>query len=391
MIPRSLSASSALVFESCPARWRAEYQERAPQPSGDAASLGTACHGALERWVTEGWYQEFPDGEEAVAGGEGLMVMDRLFEEEYRRIFSHDDRLDEGRELCSKWLLRQDWEGREVISAEVKQSFDLKTSVGPIPFNYIWDRCDRLKNGDIEVVDYKTLSAPLQPDHLKRRIQARAYALAAQIAFPDARRIWVTFDMLRYDPVGVVFDRDENIATWQYLRALAERIITSEGVEEHLNAECRYCVRRHECETLNRHAAAGGHLAIDDPDKAAERRLHLESAKKAIEQMLGELDEVILSYCEHNELLGFSTGSVKVEITARRTRTVDSAQVARVIGPELVAANAKFGVTALDQLVKAKNSPLSDEQKSELRQLVRLQFGEPSVKVKPKAPVGVDE
>lgn len=390
MIPKSLSASSALVYESCPARWRAEYQERAPQPSGDAASLGTACHAALERWVADGWYRKFPDGADAVAD-EGGVIMGRLFEEEYRRCFSHDKRYDEGLGLCLNWLARQDWDGREVISTELKQSFDLKTSVGPIPFNYIWDRCDRLESGDIEVVDYKTISAPIQPSDLKKRIQARAYALAAQIAFPEAKRIWVTFDLLRYEPVGVVFSREESAETWRYLRTLAERVIASDGTEERLNPECRYCVRRHECETLNRHAAAGGYLGITDPQVAADRRLHLDSAKKAIEQMLTEMDEVILAHCEHHELLGFSTDTAEVEVTARRSRTVDSAQVARVIGPELVAANAKLGVTALDQLVKAKESPLTDEQRSQLRQLVRYQFGEPSVKVKPKAPVGAEE
>lgn len=389
MIPRSLSASSALVYESCPARWRAEYQERAPQPSGDAALLGTACHAALERWVAEGWYQKFPDGADALAG-EGAVVMDRLYGEEHDRFFTHQDRYEEGLNLCLMWMVRQDWEGRTVLSTEKKMSFDLKTSVGPIPFNYIWDRCDRLESGDIEVVDYKTVSAPIQPDHLKRRIQARAYALAAQIAFPEAKRIWVTFDLLRFDPIGIVFTREENIATWHYLRALAERIIASDGTEENLNAECRYCVRRHNCETLNRHAAAGGHLGITDPNVAAERRLHLESAKKAIETMLSEMDEVILAHCEHEEVLGFSTSTVEVEITARRTRTVDSASVARVVGPELVAATAKLGVTALDAMLKAKDSPLTDAQKSELRQLIRYQHGEPSVRVKPRAAVGAE-
>lgn len=391
MIPRSLSASSALTFESCPARWRAEYHERAPQPSGDAALLGTACHAALERWVTEGWYEKFPDGVDAVAGGEGIRVMDRLYEEEYARLFSHQDRFEEGLGLCANWLARQDWKGRTVLCTEDKQSFELRTSAGPVPFNYIWDRCDQLDSGDIEVVDYKTVSAPIQPDALKKRIQARAYGLAAQIAYPDAKRIWVTFDLLRYEPVGVVFTRDDNVATWRYLRALAERVIASDGTEETLNPECRYCVRRHECETLNRHVAAGGHLGISDPAAAAERRLHLEGAKKAIEGMLAELDEVILSHCEHEELLGFATPAVEVEITARRTRTVDSASVARVVGPELVAANAKLGVTALDGMLKAKDSPLTDGQKSELRQLIRYTHGEPSVKVKPKAPVGADE
>jgi hypothetical protein len=189
---------------------------------------------------------------------------------------------------------------------------DFKT----IPFTFIWDRCDRHDDGTIEVVDYKTVIKPVQPNELKQRIQPRAYALAAMIKYPNATRILVTYDLLRYETVGTYFSREECIDTWRYLQALYVRILESDGTRETLNAECQYCVRKPVCKTLTEHSIGGGILGIDNPHDAADMRARLDGAQKALKSLIGELDALVLEYCEDAGLLEFDTGSTKVEIKA---------------------------------------------------------------------------
>jgi len=181
MEPKSLSASSSAVFELCPARFKAENLNRSPDIDNDAASLGTACHEVCELWVADGHYLL------NLAQSDIERIIGELYEAAYWKVMADRERYDEGLALCMKWVERQDWTGRTVLTTEVKKYFEVPTSIGPIPFNYIMDRMDRMDDGDIEVVDYKTVMAPVQPDDLKKRIQPRAYALAAQIEHPDAQ------------------------------------------------------------------------------------------------------------------------------------------------------------------------------------------------------------
>lgn len=378
MIPKSLSATSIQAYEECPKRWEAEYLTRAPMPSGAAASLGTACHEAIERWVAEDYYKVDSSLEAQWS------VMAALYDQAYWAVFSDSSKYDEGVKLLKSWLARQDWSGREVLSTEVKRSFAIATREGNIPLNYIMDRMDRLSNGDIEVVDYKTLSMPLSPEALKHKIQARVYALAAQLEHPDAERIWVTFDMLRFEPVGVVFTKAENRETWTYLHALAERILSDSDPREQLGSGCRFCIRKTSCESVLKHGAAGGSLGIADPSAAAMKRHDLAAAKSAIEQAIKELDEFLVEHCRENDLLGFDAGDFEVTMSVVGRRQAETSTIAAIVGPDMIARYGDIKISAVDNLLKGDE--LTSEQKSQVRQAIRKVYGEPSVKITKKSP-----
>ena len=194
-----------------------------------------------------------------------------------------------------------------------------------LPFTYIWDRCDSLKDGsEVEVTDYKTVAMPVSPEELRSRIQPRAYALAAQIRFPDAERIWVTYDLLRYDKVGVVFTRAENVATWRYLQQMAVRIRESDGTKETLNAECRWCVRKSACETLHKHASNGGILGIQDIQVAIDLRAKNDAVLAALKTYQAELDEFILDYMMQEDTTEIESPSTIATASIRSQRKVNS-------------------------------------------------------------------
>ena len=380
--PKSLSASAATVFEACPARFHAEYVLRAPNLSSEAADLGTVCHAALEDFVAA--KHEPP---------KDWPALEAFYFKHYETVFEDDSRRAEGLTMLRTWHERTDFTNRIVLSTEKKDTFDIPTPYGPIPFNYIWDRCDLLEgpwmqNGDgdhIEVTDYKTISRPISPDGLKDKIQARCYGLAAQIQFPQAEKIWVTFDLLRFEPVGIVFTRDDNVATWKYLKRLAQRVLEMEQPEERLNGECHWCVRRHECSLLREHVEAGGILGLGDPITVSKRRHELSNQAKALNRVIEELDSFLIDWAEKNDMMEWDADDLHVAITARKTRTIDTKRAVDLLDPDLLRKYGNLTMTAVDKLLKS--GELDPRTASDLRELITNKFSEPSIKTFEKNPI----
>ena len=51
--PRSFSYSSASVYKQCPRRWKHKYIDKLPDPTGEAALVGTFAHEVLEELCKE--------------------------------------------------------------------------------------------------------------------------------------------------------------------------------------------------------------------------------------------------------------------------------------------------------------------------------------------------
>lgn len=378
MIPKSLSASAISVYETCPARYKASYIDRVPDMGGSAASLGTALHEALEHWVKDGHYQH-PDKK---------VLMD-LWDVAYHNHFPDRERYEEGKQILGEWFERTDLlDGRKIISTELKKSFDVKTSAGVIPFNYIMDRVDKLPDDSVEVIDYKSSVLPIQPEALKTKIQPRVYAMAAMMEHPDAVSIWVTFDQLRYDTVGLKFNREDNVETWKYLKALAERIIADDGTEERLNPECRFCVRKLDCATLNAHINGGGELRIDDLETAINKRAQLEFAKAAMSAQIQQLDEYLLTCAEEQNVTEFKTDLISMSISAKARRDIDSQRAAKILGPEIMAEHGVLQMKHIDAILKDKDIPA--DKRAQLKALIGRKFGSPTITTKPLHPLSDD-
>lgn len=374
LIPRTFSASALGVYEECPARYKAENIDRVPSPGNKHASIGTACHDAIEHWVADGHYTD--------AHPDEWSVMKALYDEAYWRMFSDSATYDDGAKMLKKWLKRQVWTGRTVLSTEQKEHFTIKTTKGEFQFTYIMDRLDRLANGEIEVIDYKSLSMPVKPEDLKHKIQARVYALAAQLRFPEAERIWVTFDMLRHDPVGIVFTKADNRDTWNYLKTLTQRVVDDDEAREILGSGCRFCVRRSECELLNKHALGGGILGITDPVEASTRLYTARAAVKALEAQVGDLEKIVLDYMRDNDLTELEVPGLDVSVGISGRRNMDPSRLATVVPPEIMARYSKINVGSVDEMLEKED--FTSEEKSVIRQMFTTTYGDPTLRITPQ-------
>lgn len=392
MRPQTLSATATHVYDLCPKRFEAEKVTSVPTKGGKAADLGTAVHDTLERAILN--FDMKP-------AGMPLDYLIELWDDVYSEYFPTEEFHDEGKVMLEDWWHRQDWSDREVLSCEVKEFFPLNTPPGegwmypdptdadpkPSPvsggdfvkFNYIWDRADRRPStGDIEIVDYKSSRIPITPDKLKNLIQARCYALAAQLKYPDAPRIWVVYEMMRYDAVGAVFTTEENRRTWKWLQNVVYRIWADDDPREVLNDECRWCVRSGGCDTLMRVAAQGGLPAINNPHMAADRRGLLFSARKALNDQITELDDYLMETMDQNGTTEIETPTTRVTLNVRGRRKVDAQRVIDLLGADKARAYVGMTVTEFDRLVKS--GELTEEEVLQIKQFVRSSAGKASIK-----------
>lgn len=155
-LPSHLSPSSASLFDHCPRRWRFKYVDRQPEPSGQAALVGSFAHRVLE--LICGLPPAFRTPEQAKA----------LAKQIWPEVAADPDylalELDDGGARAFRWQgwlaiaglwSLEDPARVDVVSTEQK----VKATLAGVPFVGIIDRVDRL--GDHLVVsDYKSGSLP---------------------------------------------------------------------------------------------------------------------------------------------------------------------------------------------------------------------------------------
>lgn len=386
MIPATLSATSVHVAELCMGRWEVEMFNRTKAPMrGTAATLGSSCHGALEDYVKFVYLErkEQPS----------IDLMMSLWRIHYKINFGPlaDERSVEfttGRKLLQDWHKRTVFDGHTVLSAEQKEFFILKSRDGKneVQFNYILDRFDQLKEDEFEVVDYKSNVMPVGADELRRKLQARVYALAMQIKYPTARRIWVTFDMLRFGQTSVAFDRADNIATFRRLQDAFQMILdTPEGDAPHeLNSECLFCPIKTTCPEVTRSINLGSVLSIQDLEKAADLRALLDYQEKAAKAAKAELDTHIMTIAAGTGQVVVDTGLTKMTFSAKRTRSISGHATREIVGDDIFAQYGKEDITVGAWEELKKDPRLTPEQVTALDGIVGTNVGDPYVVTKTK-------
>src|SRR3546814_12474558 len=135
-------------------------------------------------------------------------------------------------------------------------------------------------------------------------------------------------------PVVIVFSRDENIATWRFMKSLSEKIIQTpdDEVKETLNPECNFCIRKTSCTALRKNINVGGVMALGSAEAAVDVRAELEWQRKAVQSAIDELDEVILGQAKLRDVIKFESDYYVMSIGVRKTRSIEAENAERVNG-----------------------------------------------------------
>jgi DNA helicase II / ATP-dependent DNA helicase PcrA len=169
----SLSASDLSLYLTCPLKYKFARVFGIPQEPTINQRFGILFHNVLESF-----HKDPPENP-----GEGLGVLNRLFEQGWRRtgFGSSDDELqfrDRAREaLRLYWERERESEGEPVW---LEKKFDFK--IGDHHVRGRVDRVDRLPDGDYELIDYKTGERKSAED-LDDDLQLALYRMAAREAW----------------------------------------------------------------------------------------------------------------------------------------------------------------------------------------------------------------
>jgi hypothetical protein len=281
--------------------------------------------------------------------------------------------------------------------AKIKTNFEIPTSAGLIPFNYIWDRFDRAAGPtqhEYEVVDYKTIPKALSHRMISaRRSRHGSTASRRRSSIPERRRsIWVRFDLLRHDSVATVFTREDNKATWAFAKKLTQKIIDTADSEiaETLNPECHFCVRAAACETLKSNILGGGVWSLTTTDARINARAQLEFQRKGLDAVMADLDELILEDIANADVTELSSDKYIAKAVQSFRRSVDAERVEHMVGQDLFNKYGGVSLTMAGFNKLLKDRSVDPNLKKQLEGLVYRKAGDLAIKIDSKNPIDED-
>ena len=145
-LPRPLSHSSITLYNECPQKWKFKYIDAIPEKPKHFFSYGRSVHAALEYFYSP---------KEAKAPGlEDLLKHFReIWEKTGYRDENHEAELfEEGRQLLTRFHDKHAKSFHVPFSVEYKFEFEHEG----IPLTGMVDRIDKLPDGRLSILDYKT-------------------------------------------------------------------------------------------------------------------------------------------------------------------------------------------------------------------------------------------
>jgi putative RecB family exonuclease len=274
-----LSATRINVFLQCKLKYKFNYIDYLPRLSSLAFALGTAVHETLEFaggiWMEK---QSFSDSDiesiidcyNKVAVKEGIYNLS---------IYK------EGLEMIRRRIEEFVFSGEKLIGLEQKFGMgdapDVITKRG-VPLIGAIDRVSLYEDSTIVVSDYKTLTTAPTTEDIKNDIQLSLYDVAANILYPDYKRIILSLDLLRHEPIYTYRTDQEREDFDKYLKSIYDAMVSFDPAVDavaNLNFLCAWCDYKDSCEAY-----------VDACKKTNYRFLELQNMKD--EHLFEEWDRV---------------------------------------------------------------------------------------------------
>ncbi len=278
MIIEYLSASRLDVYQSCPFRYFLQYHLKLPElkTQSIATHKGSAVHEALELHV----------------GGEDYEKVLKDYYAKYK-VWEFDDRkpnrgfphpVEKNCDTC-QWAIYDKAGRTETICSIAQRSIldfdgcpkpnfedDLKLTKGVIhdensvlnrkilgaevAFNKEFDGfkvrgymdlVTEIDEDTIEVLDYKTGNYTKNGEDAFKDLQMRIYSMVAKMIFPDYKYVLMTLAYLRKRPVTVIFTKEDDAKTHDFLQEAYKKITDSSNPPRRKSFKCNWCVGYDEC------------------------------------------------------------------------------------------------------------------------------------------------
>jgi putative RecB family exonuclease len=316
----NLSYSSINTYETCPAKFRFQYEDRVPSGSSPALAFGDSLHRALYRFHDRP-VPVAPSLEELWATLDDVWVSDGFGGDPEERVYHQH-----AREVLARYHQENAAEYRIPAAME----FRFRVEVEGVTVSGIIDRMDRLPGGGYEIIDYKTNRRLPPRAVIERDLQVSIYALAAREVWgiePERLTLYYLLPGQRMSTTRTDADLD---ALRRRIATVSERIAAGR-FEPRENPLCGWCDFQRLC-PLYRHRYEREHT----PQKigqVVDEWIRLKREDRERWRRLEELGATIRAYAEEHGLGRLFGNDGAISIVERVETAASPDSVRRALEP----------------------------------------------------------
>jgi putative RecB family exonuclease len=362
-----LSYSRLSRFETCPLSYKLHYIDKKQAEPGLPLRFGKLVHAVLERLVKEALDDERT----------GVLSEERGLEL-FRDAWTAEgltgvDAFEEGLRLVRGFIREQGvLEHRDVLAIEK----EFRLPVGPFTVLGFIDRVDWVDDETVEVIDYKTNHQLFTREEVDTSLQMSLYHVAAQRLWPWAKKVKLTFWMLRHGIRQETKRTEEQLAdALAYVETLGRQTESAKEFPARLNANCSYCDHRKNCSAYADALKGKREFLcedLSDLEAVAREREEVARLAKALYARKEELEDVLKARLKNQDelVLGgvryrmFSTTSVDYPLEPTLSLLAEATGLGR---DELLGRLASVDKKALDGVLKGLGKSLDKPRVSLLK------------------------
>lgn len=265
-----LSFTRLSKFEQCPKAFELHYIRKERSEPNQNLLFGSLIHQVLEEYVRSRWEARY----------RGPVEFDELRDILKARWtqagIASVEPFEEGAEILRDFAAKSPpFDPDRILGVET----EFAIPVGPFTVKGYIDRIDRLEDGGVEVVDYKTNRMIFSEEEVAHDLQLSTYALAAHELFPDAPEVKLSFHLLRHGIKMTATRSEEQLqAARDYIETLGRQTEEATEYPARLNSYCCWCDHKQQC-------AAYARALLGEHEEIAEDLDHLERIAREREQV----------------------------------------------------------------------------------------------------------
>ena len=351
-VNKHLSYSRLSKYETCPYAFKLAYIDRRRSEPGVPLKFGKTIHATLEQLVREHVANERP---EPLSRGRCTELFQAAWAKEG---LTGAGLFQEGLEMLGGWICDQGIvDHRDVLAIEK----EFRLPVGAFTVLGYIDRVDCVDDKTVEVIDLKTNRVLYTRDELDSSLQLGLYAIAAKMLWPWAKRVKLTFHMLRHGIRQSTERTDEQLqGVLRYVETLGRQTEAATEFPPRLNTYCPWCDFRKDCPAYADALAGKRELICEDSsdlEAVAREREEVASMAKILYARKKELEDVLKAHLDREGEMVLGGKQYRLFTTARLeypfepTLQVLAGQTG-LSRDELVAQVATIDKKAMDKLVK---------------------------------------
>jgi RecB family exonuclease len=318
-----LSFSSIQTYETCPAKFKFQYEDRMPTRASPALSFGDSLHKALFHWHNRP-VPVPPPLEELYEILDGVWVADGYETEAEQRMYR-----DHARQVLATYHAENAPAYRIPAALEFRFSIDVDgiQIVGTI------DRLDRIPGGGYEIIDYKTNRRLPPLSRVERDLQLSIYHLAAREIWgiePERLTLYFLLPGQRMTTMRTSEDSDE---LRRRIAVVAERIDAGK-FEARENPLCDWCDFQRVCPLFRHRFEREESDPTPRMTQIVDEWVSLKREGRRVYQRIDELAGLINSFCEeHGYRRLFSTDGSAVDRRPQHVSAPDERRLREILEP----------------------------------------------------------